>query len=83
MGSSRVHASDYKIFCTLLKEWRTEAKMSQRQLASQLNQTQCYIWKCEAGERRIDPIEWIAWIEATGTPHKTAFSKVKELLTVQ
>ncbi len=31
--------------------------MSQRVAAERLGETQAWVWKCEAGERRVDVIE--------------------------
>jgi transcriptional regulator with XRE-family HTH domain len=50
--------------CRLLKEWRVQSNQTQRSLADRLRKPHSYVWKVEAGERRIDPIEFIAWCHA-------------------
>jgi transcriptional regulator with XRE-family HTH domain len=52
--------------CELLRQWRTNAGLTQRALASELRKPHSYVWKVEAGERRIDPIEFAAWCNASG-----------------
>jgi transcriptional regulator with XRE-family HTH domain len=49
-----------------LRKWRTDAKLTQRELAAQLRKPPSYVHKSEIGDRRIDPIEFIAWCRACG-----------------
>jgi Helix-turn-helix. len=48
---------NYLIITELIYRLRTNAGMTQKQLADQLNLPQSYISKVETGERRIDIIE--------------------------
>jgi transcriptional regulator with XRE-family HTH domain len=52
--------------CELLRQWRTDADLTQRALAARLRKPHSYIWKVEAGERRIDPVEFAGWCRACG-----------------
>lgn len=52
--------------CRLLREWRVAAGLTQRALGERLRKPYSYVWKVEAGERRIDPIEFVAWCRACG-----------------
>jgi hypothetical protein len=40
--------------------------LSQRDLAERLRKPPSYVHKCEVADRRIDPIELIAWAKACG-----------------
>ena len=35
-----------------------------------------YVWKVEAGERRIDPIEFVAWCQACGVRPSKAIEQL-------
>lgn len=52
----------------LLREVRTEASMTQGQVAENLGQTQSYVSKYENGEQRLDLIELEAVCKAVGIP---------------
>ena len=52
--------------CELLRQWRVHAELTQRALAAKLRKPYSYVWKVEAGERRIDPIEFVGWCRACG-----------------
>ena len=79
MGSNRLHQNDYKQLCKLLRQWREDAGLSQRALATRLEQTQAYVYKCEAGERRMDPIEWLAWLDAVDVSHADGCEAISAL----
>ena len=64
MGARAQHAPAYRRMCRMLKDLRGEANLSQRLLAGRLRKPHSYVWKVESGERRIDPIEFIAWCRA-------------------
>jgi transcriptional regulator with XRE-family HTH domain len=46
----------------LLRRWRLEADLTQRALAERLGKPYSYVWKVEAAERRINPIEFIGLV---------------------
>lgn len=50
----------------LLRQARTEAGLTQSQLAEKISQTQSYVSKYESGEQRLDLIELEAVCEAVG-----------------
>lgn len=60
------YSSDYAHFLAELRSARTEAGVSQVQLAETLGQRQTYVSKCERGDRRLDVIELRAWVVALG-----------------
>jgi transcriptional regulator with XRE-family HTH domain len=51
------HGEAYRVFLRLLRNTRESAGITQKQLASRLNETQSFVSKCERGERRLDVIE--------------------------
>ena len=62
--------------CELLRKWRTDAELTQRALAQRLNKPYSYVWKVEASERRIDPVEFVAWCKACDVSPATAISRI-------
>jgi transcriptional regulator with XRE-family HTH domain len=64
MGARAQHTSSYRRLRGLLRKWRTEAGMTQRALAKKLRKPPSYVHKTEIGDRRMDPVEFIAWCRA-------------------
>ena len=62
-----VFSRSYDVFVTSLRDARTDAKVTQVELAKRLGETQSFVSKCERGERRLDVIELRAWCRALGT----------------
>ena len=52
-------SAEYKVFCKLLRDPRVHAGLSQEDVAKRLNRPQSYVSKYEAGERRLDVIEFM------------------------
>lgn len=50
-----------------LRAMRQSAGLTQTALAERLARPQSYVAKVEGGERRMDVVEFVAWVEATGT----------------
>lgn len=55
--------------------------MSQADLAAKLGKPPSYVHKCEVGERRIDPLEFIAWCRGCKTDPKDWISRVEREFT--
>ncbi len=51
------YRSRYRHFLGRLKEARTEAGLTQVEVARKLGHPQSFISKCESGERRVDVVE--------------------------
>jgi predicted transcriptional regulator len=66
MAARAQHTSAYRRLCKLLRRWREEAGLTQRGLAVKLGKPPSYVHKCEVGDRRVDPIEFVAWCRACG-----------------
>lgn len=74
---------DYLDLIGALVQARTQAKMSQRQLARYLKQPASYIGKIERGERRIDPVECAAWAKGCGMAPMALFVLFSQRLEIR
>jgi ribosome-binding protein aMBF1 (putative translation factor) len=54
-----VHSEAQEHFCKVLIDARKNAGLSQQELADRLKRPQSFVAKIEAGERRVDVIEFI------------------------
>lgn len=61
-----VFTKEYKMFCSMLREERIKAKITQEVLSSDLGRSRNFVSKYELGERRIDVIEFLEIAEAIG-----------------
>lgn len=66
MGTRPQHHPKYRRLRGLLRKWRQEAGLTQRALGQKLKRPHTFVHKTETGDRRIDPIEFIAWCRACG-----------------
>ena len=62
-----IYTDDYRRLCRLLYTLRTEAGLTQVQVAERLGVPQSFVSKYEAGQRRLDVIELGNVAEALGT----------------
>jgi len=62
------HSAEYKRLLQLLREFRDETGLTQRQVADRLGKPQSWVSKYESGERRIDVIELGHILTALGVP---------------
>jgi len=51
------HASAYRRFLVRLRQARTEAGLTQAEVARRIGRLQSFVSKCESGERRVDVVE--------------------------
>ena len=61
-----VHSEAQELFCRLLVDARKNAGLSQQQLADRLKRPQSFVAKIEAGERRVDVVEFLTIASALG-----------------
>lgn len=61
-----VVSPDYRALIDALKDVRSRAGISQRELARRLNKPPSFVNKIEKIERRLDVLEFIAIVEAMG-----------------
>lgn len=64
----------------LLTAERETAHVSQEELARRLGKLQPYVSKVERGERRLDAIEFVAWLAALGTDRTVFLRRVDNLV---
>ncbi|MGD0767257.1 MAG: helix-turn-helix transcriptional regulator [Tepidisphaeraceae bacterium] len=78
MGSRAQHTMGYRRLCGLLRKWRNDAGMTQRTLAKKLRKPPSYVHKTEIGDRRMDPLEFIAWCRACKIEPSASISAVEK-----
>lgn len=71
-----LHTPEYEFFRCLLVLAREEAKLTQAQVAIQLNRPQSFVAKYEGGERRLDVVEFIKICEALNVHPCSIIEKV-------
>ena len=54
---------------------RQEAGLTQRELAAKLKRSNSFVWKIEAGERRVDVLELVEIAHATGIDPVELFTR--------
>ena len=74
------HRPAYRALCNLLREWRSAAGFTQRDLAKHLGKPRSFVSKSETAERRIDPLELVAWYRACGIDPVVAIRTVERLV---
>jgi transcriptional regulator with XRE-family HTH domain len=62
-----IYSEQYQQLCTLLRQLRREAGLTQVDVATRLDVPQSFVSKYESGERRLDVIELRHVAEAIGT----------------
>lgn len=60
---------------------RERMNLTQRQLARLLGRPQSYVSKCETGERRVDPVEWLGICEAMGVSFEDSAAELRKRLS--
>jgi transcriptional regulator with XRE-family HTH domain len=60
-----IHLSAYRAFQRRLIEARHSAGLTQVELAEKLGKPQSFVSKIEAGDRRLDVVEYVKWMQIT------------------
>lgn len=60
----RSHRQRYEVFLTQLRAARLRAGITQAELAERLSNTQTFVSKCERGERRLDVVDLVEFLDA-------------------
>lgn len=60
--------SHYQLLLSILRTTRKRVGVSQVELAERLGNTQTFVSKCERGERRLDVVELVEFVEALDVP---------------
>lgn len=63
-GRKSLHSPAYDTILALMRRMRTDAGLTQEELATRLRRPRTYVTKCEIGERRIDLLEWLEFCRA-------------------
>lgn len=70
-----IHTPEYAALRAQLYKIRTDAGLSQRDLAARLKVPHSWVAKVENGERRIDLVEFCWFVEACGAAIEPAVRK--------
>ena len=73
------HSPRWVLLQDLLAEGRRAADLTQAELAARLRRPQSFVSKYEAGERRLDVIEFLEVIEALGLDASETQTAVQRL----
>lgn len=80
MPTKAQHLDDYRPVPDLLRQLRTDAGLTQRDLSTLLDRPQSWVHNCESGDRRVDIAEFVAWSRACGRTPRTALDRYLRLL---
>lgn len=72
---SSIHDPEYHRIVDALISLREKAKLSQKAIAQEIGLTQPDVSKIERRERRIDVLEALRWVRATGTDPSEFFAQ--------
>ncbi|MCB9848489.1 MAG: helix-turn-helix transcriptional regulator [Phycisphaeraceae bacterium] len=70
------HDPAYRRLCELLRTWRLEADLTQAELGAVFDRPHTFVHKCEAGDRRLDPVEFVRWCRACGVKPEKAIAQL-------
>jgi transcriptional regulator with XRE-family HTH domain len=80
MATKAQHNIRYRLIPEYLRQLRTKAGLTQRQIGKLLGKPQSYVYNCETANRRVDIVEFIEWAKACRIDPKTAFSNLLQML---
>jgi transcriptional regulator with XRE-family HTH domain len=72
-----IYSEEYQQLCTLLRQLRREAGLTQVDVAKRLDVPQSFVSKYESGERRLDVIELRHVAESIGTTLEIVVSHLR------
>jgi transcriptional regulator with XRE-family HTH domain len=73
------HSHRYRCLPGLLRQLRTNAGLTQRELARKLRTTHVFVHKSEVGDRRVDVAEFMDWCLACGVDPEQVFRQLRKL----
>jgi len=71
-----LRSARHRALITTIVQARKAAGLTQRQLASRLKRSNSFVWKIEAGERRVDLLEFIEIARVLGQDPVPMFARV-------
>lgn len=72
------HTTEHEFLLALLRKLRGKSGVSQVELAKRLGVTQQYISRVEAGQRRLDVVEFHQWCKGLGVDSQDVFKEFCE-----
>ena len=78
-----VEQKNYKVLGKRFSGLRKEAGLNQSELARAIGKPQSFVSSYEAGQRRIDVLEFLILADALEVPPHKAFARVTEGLSAQ
>lgn len=72
-----VSSPSYDVVVQTLVAARQAAGISQAELAKRLGKPPSYVAKIELRERRVDVVEFVEFLRATGTDERAAFDRIR------
>jgi predicted transcriptional regulator len=69
-----IYSDEYRQLCTLLRQLRLDAGLTQVQVAERLDMPQSFVSKYESGERRLDVVE-LKHVTAALVPHQATLGR--------
>jgi len=72
-----VTSPSYAVVVQVLKAAREDAGLSQAELARRLGKPPSYVAKVELTERRVDVVEFVEFLRATGADEQVSFEIVR------
>ena len=77
-----LHTPEYDYFRRLLVEARTKSKLTQLEVANRLQRPQSFVAKYEAGERRLDIVEFIQICKALDAESTSILAELSKKVTL-
>jgi transcriptional regulator with XRE-family HTH domain len=71
-----IHSDEYKLLAQMLREARTAAGLTQREVASRLEKSPSYAHKVENAEREMNVVELMDYCTALDVPFVTFAKKL-------
>lgn len=76
-----LYSPQYKKVLVRLVELRTQAGLSQRDLARKLKREHSFVWRIETGRRRLDIVEFLWLCQAVGQDATAVYRKIVNDIT--
>lgn len=73
----------YRAVISQIVEVRQQLDVSQRELATRLNQSRSYVSKVEIFERRLDFVQLVDWLRALGVSERKFLADMLDLIPSQ
>jgi len=78
-----IRSPEYRQVLAKLVQMRTEAGLTQRELARKLAREYSFVWRIETGKRRLDVVEFYWVCKALGRNAADVYRELFQAITVQ